>query len=60
MNTRNLVGDIKKLLREKGITEIETDITANETPIIYFIRDNIEYYIEVGGKKKVVEKEAKE
>lgn len=51
MNTKNLVGDIKQLLREKGVTEIETDITANETPIIYFIHDNTEYYIEIGGKE---------
>jgi len=51
MNTKNLVGDIKQLLKEKGVTDIETDITIGETPIIYFIHDNTEYYIEIGGKK---------
>ena len=51
MNTKNLVGDIKQLLREKGVTDIETDITIGEASIIYFINDSTEYYIEVGGKQ---------
>jgi len=59
MNIKNLVGDIKQLLREKGVTEIETDITANETSIIYFIHDGAEYYIEVGGKEICLEDQKK-
>lgn len=51
MNTRTLAGDITQLLREKGITDIETDITIGEASIIYFIHDSTEYYIEVGGKQ---------